>query len=99
MAKRKPLVIPDGMTAEELSAAAEEYLRKKRREYNKTHPDIIQAQRDRAAANRLKRRGFVILELGMFPPGDPWKWDELTIRGIADALRAQVAEAREAVSA
>ena len=99
MSRRKDLELPHGMTWEELEAATAEYQRRKRREYAARHPDVIQAQRDRAAAARLKRRGFVILELDKLPPGDPWEWDDLLVRGIADALRAQVAETRRAVGA
>ncbi len=100
MAKRKDLDLPHGMTWEELEEATAEYQRRKRREYAARHPDVIQAQRDRAAAARLKRRGYIVLPMVEVPPGDPWtEWDELTIRGMADALRAAVAEAREAVGA
>lgn len=100
MGKRRPLQIPPSMTLEELEAATAEYQRRKRREYAARHPDVIDRQRDRAAAARLKRRGYIVLPMVEVPPGDPWtEWDELTIRGMADALRAAVAEAREAVGA
>ncbi len=61
--------------------------------------DQIDRQRDRAAVARLKRRGYIVLKLDKLPPGDPWAWSELVTREVADALRAQVADARKAVGA
>ena len=84
--KRKPLEIPDGYTLEELEEAAKEYIRRKRREYNKKHPDIIEQQRLRTYANALRRNGFFVMNAEI--PDLPWS--ETQEKMILQAIRANV---------
>ena len=84
--KRKPLEIPDGYTLEELEEAAKEYIRRKRREYNKKHPDIIEQQLLRTYTNKLRKNGFFVMHAEL--PEPPWTEDQEKF--ILQAIRANM---------
>ena len=81
---RHSFTIPDGYTLEQITELAEERLREQRRNYNKTHPEIILQQRLRTYANTLRKHGFFVMK-GTVPPPP---WNELQERSILRAIQA-----------
>ena len=52
--------LPAGYDLETVTAYAEERERRKRREWNKNHPELVEQQRIRAYCRFLAKRGFTV---------------------------------------
>lgn len=82
MASSHDWQLPEGVTLDALTEYAERKIREKRREYNKSHPEIVERQRCRTYKNFLQRHGMVVIE--KLPPQP---WDTATEKNILQSLR------------
>lgn len=76
--------LPAGFTQEQIDRYAAEQERKRRRQYNQSHPEIVRNQRIRAYANFLRRQGYFVMHAAL--PELPWNKDQE--RMILNAIRA-----------
>lgn len=79
--------LPEGFTQEQIDRYAAEQERKRRREYNQRHPEIVRNQRIRTYSNFLRKQGVFVMDAGSFPPQP---WDSLTEKAVLQAVRANL---------
>lgn len=86
MAKSHDWQLPEGVTLDALTEYAERKIREKRREYNRSHPEIVMQQRKRTYANFLRKQGVFVMDAKL--PDLPWSKDQERL--ILNALKANV---------